>query len=137
MLGIFYKWMSNFATERPRTTFLWTKAMVLYDNYCERKIHSALKSIFRPTDHIGVKLFFEVYVFKKKVPKIVKTTKKLIGLHTSLPILKKASENLVKSETHKNISALDGKSKLFFRSLLMQLSRVSKDHKNYETSKNT
>lgn len=68
MLGIFYKWMSNFATERPRTTFLWTKAMVLYDNYCERKIHSALKSIFRPTDHIGVKLFFEFYVFQEKSP---------------------------------------------------------------------
>ena len=42
--------------------------MVLYDNYCERKIHSALKSIFRPTDYIGVKLFFEFYVFQEKSP---------------------------------------------------------------------
>ena len=71
MLGIFYKWMSNFVRERPRTTFLWTKAMVLYDNYCERKIHSALKSIFS-TDgrHWGQTLFELAFNFcRKKVPK--------------------------------------------------------------------
>ena len=64
MLGIFYKWMSNFATERPRTTFLWTKAMVLYDNYCERKIHSTLKSIFS-TDgpHWGQTLFEVAFIY--------------------------------------------------------------------------
>ena len=42
------------------------------------------------------------------------TTKtKLMGLHTSSHILKKVGENLVKSEMHKNINALDGKSTIF------------------------
>ena len=36
-----------------------------------------------------------------------------MGLHTSSHILKKVGENLVKSEMHKNINALDGKSKFF------------------------